>query len=518
MQWLEKPSQAYLLLGLASLAFFALSCVAGHPVNLHEGILVQGAREMWASGNWWIPRSGGRPWIECPPLPFWVVAVFAALGGYDHTWILRLAPALAATTGVLATSWIGTKLYNLRTGVIAGALLATTFEFARLGWMVDDEIFLTTLTTLTMAAFVASSFQTTPGERLGFFGGRSGAVWLFFLFLGTSNLVKGFFFGNLQTLLPISILAIWQRDIDSYRRYRWFWGFLLYAVLTFTWPVSVQLAEPGSLAVWNYHLAGRLNGGYFAVLEGPLYYLPALLRALVPWVCLVPLSLVSAWKTTTSRERFLICWAVAPVLVLSLIPGKHHHYLLPCIPAWVLLIARWLARLGQAYQRVFAGALLGVIALFTTAYFASPDSDLRKDDISFLHSITDAGGIPLLVNADLEPLDNFRILYELGNRGKLIQNLSFLLADSLPSRIWIITRADDELPLRWFGTVKMLAQSQRKHPARYAGRKLTLFEVALDPSLRRVPADGIKISPMQTLLHQPGPFLTSGLNYNLWKQ
>src|SRR5262249_12864963 len=54
-------------------------------LSYHEAFVAQGAREMLDSGAWANPTIGGRPWLEKPPLPWWlVVAAGRVAGGVDE--------------------------------------------------------------------------------------------------------------------------------------------------------------------------------------------------------------------------------------------------------------------------------------------------------------------------------------------------------------------------------------------------------------------------------------------------
>ena len=50
-------------------------------LTYHEAFVAQGAREILNSGNWAYPTIGGLPWLEKPPLPWWLVAACGSLHG-----------------------------------------------------------------------------------------------------------------------------------------------------------------------------------------------------------------------------------------------------------------------------------------------------------------------------------------------------------------------------------------------------------------------------------------------------
>src|SRR5258708_17893857 len=104
----------YLLLASFCFLLFGYSMVSGRPLSLQEAGLPQTSGEMMANHDWLIPRSGGRPWLERPPLPHWItVAVSAALGQRcDRVWVVRLPAALAGTIVVLLVAWMASRWFG----------------------------------------------------------------------------------------------------------------------------------------------------------------------------------------------------------------------------------------------------------------------------------------------------------------------------------------------------------------------------------------------------------------------
>jgi 4-amino-4-deoxy-L-arabinose transferase-like glycosyltransferase len=84
---------------------------------------------MLASGDWTLPRFNGRPYLEKPPLYYWLGILTLAMGG-PAEWSLRVWSALRALGTVLLTWRIGRRLYEPAAGVFAGLALAPTAGFA----------------------------------------------------------------------------------------------------------------------------------------------------------------------------------------------------------------------------------------------------------------------------------------------------------------------------------------------------------------------------------------------------
>src|SRR5262249_61538522 len=60
------------LLAACCAVLSAFPLLFDRTLSTHETVHCQNVREMRADGDWVIPHYGGRPWLERPPLPFWL--------------------------------------------------------------------------------------------------------------------------------------------------------------------------------------------------------------------------------------------------------------------------------------------------------------------------------------------------------------------------------------------------------------------------------------------------------------
>src|SRR5258706_12684274 len=89
-----------------------------------EGLYATIALEMLKGGDWLVPRLNGLPYVEKPPLYFWLTALtFWGVGPSE--WATRLWSALAALGTVLLTCRIGRRLYGSGAGLLAGLGIRT---------------------------------------------------------------------------------------------------------------------------------------------------------------------------------------------------------------------------------------------------------------------------------------------------------------------------------------------------------------------------------------------------------
>src|SRR5437879_8475883 len=89
-----------------------------------EGLYAAIAQEMLSRADWVIPHVNGLPYLEKPPLYFWLTAATMWLLGPPEAAV-RVWSALAALGTVLLTWRMGRRLYGAPAGFLAGIALAT---------------------------------------------------------------------------------------------------------------------------------------------------------------------------------------------------------------------------------------------------------------------------------------------------------------------------------------------------------------------------------------------------------
>jgi 4-amino-4-deoxy-L-arabinose transferase-like glycosyltransferase len=360
---------------------FGIALVSGRPLTMHESVLPQCTREMYESGNWLEPTSGSRPWLHRPPLPHWVLLTIATVAGRcDTEWVVRLGPTLMSTITVLLLAWMAQHWFGRHVGLLSGLILATSFQFTRYAWLAEEDSILCAVITAAMALFVKMEFLTETATAKtswwrAFFGWRSWALLGFFVLFGLTNMAKGLIFGPLMAGVPLGTYILWTRRWQWFGRLSWLWGWVALAVAGCLWPWLMYQRHPDVLEMWQFDYGARLNQGYVG--EPWWYYLATMPWALLPWT---PFALLGAWMTTkrlwqadSTRERFLWCWAIVTVLFFSLPDGKHHHYIIHCLPPWGILSAVGLVRyrlMIQNWQSKWNHPLLPALAVGLPAAIA----------------------------------------------------------------------------------------------------------------------------------------------------
>jgi 4-amino-4-deoxy-L-arabinose transferase-like glycosyltransferase len=494
---------------------------------MHEGRLPQTAREMTVNRDYLFPHSGSRPWLERPPLPHWVLIAFTAIvGHHDRVLLVRWPSALCGTAIVLLTAWMAARGFGRAVGLLSGLILATSMEFWTYSTLAEDDIYLALLVAAAVALFVRAEWaagrdaQERPETP---FGRRSWPVLLFFLVTALTNLTKGPLFGMAIIGSAVGAFLVWSRDARRLRRYLWVWGFLILIPLSAFWPALALRQFPDIVESWKFDYVGRLSGAYADLLEPVWYYAPALVVALIPWSPEAIVGLAGtwrrAWRDGDDALRLIWCWAIVPLVLLSFSRGKHHHYLLPLLPAWGVISAFGLqiawTRIGSRWPRLHGPTLMrSLVMLLVVAYCAVHPlaawrriGEFQDDDTRFIRE-ADArvpADKPLFINADVGSLDFFRLQFYSRPSARLLHNLTFLRDERITdSDVYVITRAPDRRDLETLGAVTTEAQSARSHDDPPNGAFM-LFHLQLDPNLVRCHAPSY-VTTMQALQRRPGPF------------
>jgi 4-amino-4-deoxy-L-arabinose transferase-like glycosyltransferase len=330
------------------------------------------ARELYASGDWVVPRLNGEPFLEKPPLAHWAAAtVFVLTGGASETRV-RWPAALWGGLGILAAYWLGRMLFGRQVGLIAAFVLATSLE-----WLIETHTF---LVDTPLAAGVAASLALfwwgyTTGSPA-----RRRLAWA----LATALIALAFLAkGPIGIVLPAAALtafAAWRREWRVLGQVLSPLNLALLAALIGPWLVLLA-ARGGHQALWTlfwHNTVLRALSPQADHAAPPWFYLQAIPAVLLPWSVLLPPVLWAFARPrpvdddpARSRWQFLVASAAAPLLVLSIASGKREGYLLPLMPVFAVVLAAWLTgalqRAEASWQTVWRRAGTVVIGLVAVA-------------------------------------------------------------------------------------------------------------------------------------------------------
>src|SRR5438105_15864444 len=123
---------ASLLVLLALPAFLLYPCLNFHLLDPDEGRYAEIPREMLVRGEWVVPYLQGEPYLDKPPLLYWLVMLSYQVFGVAD-WAARLVPALAIHGTVLLTYLFGRRMFGERAAFWGGLTLALAPGFTSMG-------------------------------------------------------------------------------------------------------------------------------------------------------------------------------------------------------------------------------------------------------------------------------------------------------------------------------------------------------------------------------------------------
>jgi 4-amino-4-deoxy-L-arabinose transferase-like glycosyltransferase len=335
----------------------------GHPLqDLNEGIYARVPQEMLETGQWIIPMLDGVPYLEKPPLLYWLTAAAYATFGVSE-WTARTGPVLGILLMLSAVYWFARRHLRGDTAILATCMTASTPIAIVLGRTVLFESL--------FAGFIAWSLVCVY-EYWRDMQARHWIRWSY-AFLALAVLTKGFaaiiFFAMLCLVFAASggVSAAWRRI----RALPEPLALGVFLAIMLPWHVLASVQQPGFAMFYivNEHILRfvglRVPYDYHT---GPWwYYLPRLAAYTCPWLLVLLIrtkSTASRGNTDPTPGRFLWCWLLVPLVVFSLSEAKGEHYLLLMIPPLMLLLARRLSALRDRRALLLMPAISLVILLF----------------------------------------------------------------------------------------------------------------------------------------------------------
>ncbi len=390
------------------------------PLERHETLVLQTAREMLSSGDWILPQFNGEPRLQKPPLSYWATIVISLLDPFSSDIEIRHGRFVSLASGlmiVLLTYSIGSILYGRETGFLCGLLLMTTAGYIHQVPSARPDVLYAALCSLQLFAWIAAWRAEDRSRRqvcCGLLGWVGAAL---------ATLTKGpqapavFLLGFLIFLL---FGAERKRTLMILRPVT---GALLYFALVLPWWILLEnRLDALEIPLADTQLSGSLLH-QFADWKGLLsgYYLYTLVLLMLPAALAVPFFFREFRKSRNPLDdisRLLFSVGITFLIVFAI--GGHYrkHYLLPLLPIaslslgnafyrhrsylqsmWLhprmhLRIALLVLTSGCAGVVIYRGAFISLTILATAPVLLFILLRIRQDRINPQHH---SGSIPLVL-------------------------------------------------------------------------------------------------------------------------
>lgn len=294
------------------------------------------ARNILKSKNLFLLSSNGQPYIDHPPLGFWLISFSFKIFGMSE-FAARLPMALAGLGSLLLTFLIGKKLFQESWLAFCASLVLATMPWF---WLRVRTANLDALLVFLLLACLYLALKSVEEKRFFSFLG---------LFLGLSFLTKTLV---AAALIPV-VAYILLPDFKKIKKDNW-WGFLgLFFLVTLPWYL-INFAEYGPYFLKKHflHVGLRLGDSPLALFsEFPRFYfshsLYYLHMGILLWYKLFLLAFLFGIIFLKDKGlRSIYLW-IAIFLILFSTSGKTElWHLIPVYPAIALLIPSIFAKLG----------------------------------------------------------------------------------------------------------------------------------------------------------------------------
>ncbi len=373
-----------------------------------DSVHAEVAREMLVRHDWTTLYANGVRYLEKAPLLYWSMAASMKLFG-PHTFAARLPLTFTVLALALVMDSFARRAFrSYDAGLYASAILLSSFGIFIFTRITIPDAMVCLWLTLALFCYWLTDFQAEPNP------------WLCYAFAtccALNVLTKGLIGIVFPIAIVISHLFLTRGAHAAFQRLRQLnpiTSFFIFLAIAAPWHILIGLANPtqghpGSLSFSHGHwivgepTQNNVHGWFwfYFINEHVLRYLNLrvprdydtvplvlfwglLLVWLMPWSAFLYNALGEIpWRTAIARLRehdqaeplaprqstllLLGVWAAVPMLFFSF-STRQEYYVLPALPALILLIAAWLTREAAEAQiepdlLVVAGQRISVVIL-----------------------------------------------------------------------------------------------------------------------------------------------------------
>jgi 4-amino-4-deoxy-L-arabinose transferase-like glycosyltransferase len=352
-----------LVLALAAILFFAR--VGARALWSSEFRWAEIAREMLVTHNYFWPTINGHVYYDKPLGSYWLVILATPFTGGLNEAATRAPCAIAGLLAVAGLMILVRRLYDARTAIFAGVILATSFSFVFFSRHASADV-------ETLTGEIAALLLFNRNEE------RGGGLWVvgLWLIMAATSLTKGL----LGFALPLMVIGVYSCIRDGWaqlfqeiaggsiadrarrliERNRWFFNWytpagIVLGGLAYCIPFEISSrtmgSEKGLAMVYRENVVR-----FFHPFDhrGPIYlYVYVIFALMAPWSALLPAALVEthsrrhAGGEPARADRFALVYFWATFIFFTLSGSRRSYYILPILPAAAILVASTIAYRGE---------------------------------------------------------------------------------------------------------------------------------------------------------------------------
>jgi 4-amino-4-deoxy-L-arabinose transferase-like glycosyltransferase len=314
------------------------------------------SRQMLETNQFVVPYLDGKPYLDKPPLLYWVIMGSYRLFGVSEM-AARLPVALMAWATVAVVGWWGCAVFGWRAGCASAAVLCLSADFVYRARLVTMNVPLMLFVAIALAAAQVAQHGVRLNRRLWVVSAAAA---------GLGILSKGPVAAAIIAL-PMVAYPFVGAEIARTRLRDWLVYCVIAGVVAAPWFIAAMILQPGfsRYFFWTHHVERFVTP--FDHAKPFWYYLPQLVVGIMPW----PVVVIAGWRSRQYRLGFLrgpltlcvvaIAWTF---LFFSASGCKRSVYLLPIYPMSAFVLGALIASFGDSHRRLAGG--IGIAVFLAT--------------------------------------------------------------------------------------------------------------------------------------------------------
>ncbi len=319
---------------LVSLVMFFLDLGGRDLWAPDEGEYAQISQEMLETGEWVIPQLNGVPSAQKPPFFNWAAAVLSLPIGRVTELTARLPSAVMGMIGVLATYWLGVRLFRRRAAFLSALVLVTSPIYLHQARWAQVDMVYSTFVCLTLVSFYYGYLNGANRVRYFLIGS---------VFMSLGTLTKG----PAAIALPgmtILIFLVLTKRLRGFLTRDLILCLVVFVVIVSPWYLSVYM-KAGSDFAWELIVKHNFYMFFdtWSHKRPFYYYFINLPWEFFPWIVFLPAAMLNMFARDEEREQrlFLLVWFIGMFCFFTLSQAKQGKYILPLFPAIALIVGRF---------------------------------------------------------------------------------------------------------------------------------------------------------------------------------
>ena len=395
LEFINKHPEIFCLslLAVACLIFLFWGLNSYPLMDVDETRYAVMARALSHSLNWNNLMLNSAPFLEKPPLYFWLVASSITFFKTFSPFIVRLPIALLTTFIVFFTYYLGKRVITRKFGMLSALTLLSSMFFLILSHIAIIDMVLTVFITAALYCGFLTHFCEEKNKKYYW--------WYFYTFIGLGFLAKGI----LALAIPVTVMFIYHLITktvkEMFKPLYFISGVFIVAIMIIPWHY-LMYQEYGYQFVKEYfllHHFARLLGSEVIGRERPfLYFIPVFMLGFLPWtfvfisfLCDGFKKLVNRFKSTegklkekiaaaleanTNEEKLILFSSIfftVIFLVFSSASTKLPTYILPLFPAAALLTGYywWVSDERNEHAKSISNSTITFAVILTIAAFGA---------------------------------------------------------------------------------------------------------------------------------------------------